>query len=362
MIWYLLNILIVTVAYLFPVTLGGSRTDIEKENLIRKRVCVVGTICWIVLSGLRHYSVGDDTQSYGVRFETVKSTSWGNLWERVVDKYILGVEGVKDPGYPLFQKIIQIFVKDYQVYLVLVAALFFIAFGIFLYKFSQNPYIGYILFSSLFYSFFAITGTRQTIATAFVVLIGVHLIRKKKLVAFVLLTLLASSIHMSCLCFLPFYFISRIKINRITLSLYWIVTVLAFAFRYEFLELLQSVVGYDTYGDEEGAGVGTFMVLLIFVGILITCFCKKMLEINEEIATIGINAVMLSCVFSSLLLITPAMMRVVQYYSLFLVVVIPEFASVLPKKNDKRIYYMIVVGILVTLLVISEPTYKFFWQ
>lgn len=60
-------------------------------------------------------------------------------------------------------KFFQIFSTDYQLFLVFIAIVFFVPMGILIYKYSEAPYLSYVLFSSLFYSFFAITGHRQTI-------------------------------------------------------------------------------------------------------------------------------------------------------------------------------------------------------
>lgn len=361
MIWYLLNIAILTIAYLLP----------EKENLSdigqdvgpqkRKRVCVVGTISWILLSGLRHVSVGTDTYQYKIYFNSVRYQSWETIFENLYDKYILGYD-IKDPGYQIFEKFFHIFSDSYQLYLVFIAIVFFVPLGVLIHKYSKNPYVSFILFSTLFYSFFAITGHRQTLATAVVVLLGTFLVQKKKFIPFVLITLIMSSVHVSCLCFIPFYFISKIKINKITLSVYWISTILSFIYRYELLQFLQSIIGYEQYQDFEGAGAGTFMYLLLAFGVVVTFFHQRILENDSGIITMSINALMLACFFSPLLLINQSTMRLIQYFSIFMIVLLPEFAKIFRKRTDRTVYNMIVTLVLVVLFVRQDPTFRFFWQ
>ena len=75
----------------------------------------------------------------------------------------------KDPGYLAFQKIVQIFTSEYQVFLFVIAIIFFSALGNFIYKNTtrlNDAIIAFFIYSVLFYSFFSITGHRQTIATA----------------------------------------------------------------------------------------------------------------------------------------------------------------------------------------------------
>ena len=64
---------------------------------------------------------------------------------------------------------------------IIVAAIVFASLGYFIYKNSDDPAFSYVLFSALFYSFYAITGTRQALATALVVFVGFEFIKRKGL-------------------------------------------------------------------------------------------------------------------------------------------------------------------------------------
>ena len=191
--------------------------------------CFFASLNWILISGLRSLSVGDDTKAYKEQFTSIKFQTWDSLFEAFKQKYFHNGDG-KDIGYGLLEKTFQLMSTNYQLWLFAIAALFFVAFGFFVYKYSENPYLSYILFSTLFYSFFAITGLRQTIATAVVVLIGIELIKRKKFVPFFILIILMSTVHASVLCFLPFYWLSRIKINKVTITVYWLAIIFSFVF------------------------------------------------------------------------------------------------------------------------------------
>ena len=75
MIWYLLNIAILTIAYLLPERQNLSDIGQDVGQQKRKRICIVGTITWVLLSGLRHISIGADTSSYKYIFNSVKKLS-----------------------------------------------------------------------------------------------------------------------------------------------------------------------------------------------------------------------------------------------------------------------------------------------
>ena len=158
------------------------------------------------------------------------------------------------------------------------------------------------------------------------------------------------------------YFLSKIKINKYTLAIYWVGIGASFIFRYQLLNLLQALAGYEGYGDHEGAAAGTFLYMLLAVAAVITLFNKSIEKSDNPLLQFATNAVFMACIFAPLLLINPAFMRVIQYYSLFLLVMIPELETIFPKKNDKLIFKLACVGLLVALFLRNDLTYLFFWQ
>ncbi len=356
MIVYLFNILILTLANIWP----GRSTDVDPAAAKRKRVCIVGALGWIILSGLRGISVGDDTEAYMLAFERISRSSWMSVLNPLYARYIDN-EFIKDPGYNLLQKCFQIFFDNYQLFLIFIAIVFTISMAKWIYKYSEDAYISFMIYSSLFYSFFAITGHRQTIATAFVVFMGYELVRQRKLVKFLLLVLLMSTIHKSALCVIPFYWISQLKNNRATLTLWWGAIAASFIFRYQLLAALQFLVGYESYQDFEGAGAHTFTAILIFVTLVATFCYFRIREKAKETFEPAMNAMFLACIFSPLLLINPSMMRVVQYFSLYVMLIMPEIKIAFRKFNPSLITASFAL-ILTFKVIANNPHYVFFWQ
>ncbi len=372
MIWYLLNILIITFAWLWPVEIIDINKNKKKKNYIihnirKKRVCIIATLNWIVLSGLRGLSIGADTLAYKIYgFDKIVTMSWREVFYRIHLKYIEGAS-IKDPGYPLLEKVFQIFSTNYQIFLIFIAVIFFVPLGILIYKYSENPYLSYVIFSTLFYSFFAITGHRQTIATSMVVFGGIELIKERKLIKFLILVAIASTIHASVVCFLPFYWLSKIKINKFTLMLYWIAIGSSFIFKGKIMIFLQRIVGYEQYGISEKARMGTFIFLLLLLCIFVTIFYRYFLEKKHKIEQsynlkeISVNALFIAAFFSSLVTLNISFMRVVQYYSIFIIFLLPQCKYVFIKKN--RIFFEAVCCVVMIILLIkNNPEYVFFWQ
>lgn len=328
MFWYVLNILLIVLVWIAPVSEGcGCGIDERKINKIRaKRACIVGAINWILLSGLRAYSIGADTEAYQISFQNANNVSWQTLLNRFVDKYFKGLDiGYKDIGFSIIEKLFRDITSNYTIWLIFIAVIFTVPMAIFIYKYSKNVCVSWIVYSTLFYSFFAITGHRQTIATAIVVWGGLELIKRRKLIPFLFLIAVGYTIHASAICLLPFYWLSRIKITRVKLFGYLIAIVGSFIFRNQLMRFLQMIVGYESYQQYEGAAAGTFMFLLLAMAIYVFVFCEKITLSDNPVLNMSVNALMIAAFFSSLLLINPSTMRVVQYYSVFSNVSYPGF-------------------------------------
>lgn len=360
---YLINILIevfLGIVLLSAVPIGDTEIVNRITNRNRK---VYGIICgtlWFLISGLRNVTVGADTLSYSFSFDAVKNQSVRTLFKNITDKYISG-GSARDPGYDFFVKIFQYFSENYQVYLIFIAALFMIPFTVWILRESKNPFISFVLYSSLFYSFFSITGIRQTISTVMVVLIGDKLIKNKKLIPFVIIVLLASTIHASALVFLPFYFLSRIPVNIKTISAWIIGIVISFFARRQLKAFFIDISGYDDYvKDYEGAGTFTFTLImfLILVWVIISFSGNKEIEKSKRLY----NAFFLAMFFTPLTWLNPSAMRVVQYFSIYLVLLIPQMIEDTFDEKSKPIATGIIVAILALLLLKDNPQYAFFWQ
>ena len=334
----------------------------NNKNLQSKSKVFVffATLNWIVLSGLRHISIGSDTRAYYHSFNRTLWKSWGELINNFTEIIIFGSEELgKDPGYYLFVKITQLLTHNYQVFLVIIAFIFTVPLGIWIYRNSKNSLISFLIYSVLFYSFFSITGIRQTIATSIVVLIGYKYIRERRLLAFILLSFIGFTIHKSALVFFPFYFLANKKVTKKYLIGMLAVFPLLMYFRIPLALLLQNLSGYE-YGIYEGAGTVNFTILLLLVAIVGLWKSKTILTNNPQ-ATHFFNALIISVLATPLTWVNPSAMRVVQYYSIFLMLLVPEIINSF-KKDERPMVYFVVIGLLVLLLLRSNPQYMFFWQ
>ena len=352
MIVYIINIafLILTAAILL--TNDGIKSK-------KKIFIIIASIQWIILSGFRHVSVGADTRQYGYLYEQAEYQEWIELLKNFFSLKLLNSEEL-DYGYYLFQKTIHLANINYQSYLIIIAIMFTVPLGIWIYKNSSGVLISYLIYSTLFFSFFAITGLRQTLATAVAVLIGYEFVKKRNFPLFLITILVAFTIHKSALLFIIFYFVANKKITKKYVSIILICVPLLFYFKENVSAFFKYIGGYEDYGIYEGAGTNTFTSMMLLIMIVALWRKRKILENNKN-AIHFYNALFISLLFLPLTYVNPSAMRVVQYFSIFIILLIPEIVKSFGVKERTLITYTS-ISVLLILFIRTNHSYLFFWQ
>jgi transmembrane protein EpsG len=232
----------------------------KDSNKNRKAYIKVISFILILQSGLRNVAVGADTYGYYISFQNTINKSWLETYNVVLQYYSAGIG--KDPGYMVVEKICSSFIPNYQVFLFVIAIIFFSGLGSFLYKNTtkfQDVIIAFVIYSVLFYSFFSITGQRQTIATG-IVFFAFDFMKRNKILFFVILILLASTIHKSSLIFFLLFFLSKLNSSKIPFYFSFLLFPLFFIIKSNVIFYIQNLLGYQEYEQIEGAGLIHFQL------------------------------------------------------------------------------------------------------
>jgi hypothetical protein len=343
-----------------------SRKNDTNSDSNRKKYIRIVSFILVLQSGLRNVAIGSDTYAYFMSFQDSKRRSWQEVYQGIVNYYSYGIG--KDPGYGVFEKLVSSLSGEYQLFLMVIAILFFIALGNFIYQNTTrltDVILAFVIYSVLFYSFFSITGHRQTIATA-AALYGFELIKRRKLIPFVVLILVASTIHKSVLLFTPFYFIAQIRKPKLFFRVVLILFPFIMVFRNSLSTYLKILGGYEEYGINEAAGTATFTMIFVLISIIALLRSKIILQNNKK-AHKYYNAFAIALLFVPLTWVNPSAMRVVQYFSIFMLLFIPEiiysFRSVSLRIKRDLTFFLVIL--LIALFIKSNwntSPYGFFWE
>lgn len=340
----------------------------SEENQARqhKRYIIFMMVLLILQSGLRHVAVGPDTYQYYVGyFLDVEKSSWQSLWSDCLEFLNYGTG--KDPGYRLLLKAIQYILPTYQLYLLGLATFVFYGLGKLFMRYTNSNYevlVAMALYQCLYYSFFSITGIRQTMATGFL-FIAVPYAVKQKPWQFALLVLMAATQHKSALLFMPFYFLPLFKHSRMMLTASFVMFVPMWMFGPQIASWLMMGNTFEQYLDYlqgyEGAGAYGFAAYIILLGILLIYYHKVVVAslLNTNLV---LNSVAVAICLTPLTMIDPSNMRVVQYYSIFGLFALPWVISKVNFSSVKNRYIIVTILLTIYTLTRGRSEYAFFWQ
>lgn len=313
-----------------------------------------------------------DTFSYEMDFVNITDNfSWNDLFIAIHQRYVLNV-GDYDIGYLILQKIISLITHKYSTFSLIADLLFFIPFGVILYRYSTN--IRQIIFAYVFYialvQVFLFGGARQIFAIGFDMMAFLAMADRKTWRSIIFL-LLGISIHFSSFLFLLPLLMIRFKTNPKVLKLLHLVCFLLFPivllFPNQVIVFLGESIGmekYAKYGNREIQGGATTFIILI-ESLSMFCFMaikRTNLKKND-------NMRLLYVMFPFMTLLAPlihsngTMIRISLYYHLFLTLLVPYAIDCLFKEQSKRIAYFIAIGALALMaLPGGGMRYYFFWQ
>lgn len=365
MVIQLLIILIAIVLYIW----FSHQIIQNKDNydIVRRNYIVILFVLMILQSGLRNIAVGPDTYAYRDMFMMVSDMSWSQLLNNYRTVYVEGTG--KDPGYNLLVKIFQLFSTDYQIFIFSVAVLFFTALGRLLYRTStnlQDVLLCVITYQVLFYGFFSITGVRQTIATA-ILLLSYKSILNRKFLQFCIYCLIAIQIHKSALLFFPVYFFINDKRPYRVLVISLCLSPILLVFGRQIAIILTSTSlteSYAAYANStyETSGAQMFMLFMVIFTTMIL-IARNNIIINYNMR-ISLTAFSVGLMLTPLTWIDPSIMRAITYFSIFLLLIIGKICNAVERHYDITNSAITVTLIIVFIYVIISRNshYSFFWQ
>lgn len=312
-----------------------------------------------------------DTLIYQDMFEDTVNSGWRGFWSMVYSRYWL-FESENDVGYLALQLIIGLFTHNFFIFSLIADLLFFVPFGVILYRFSTN--IRQIIFAYVFYialvQVFLFAGARQIFAIGFDMMAFLAITNRKTWRA-VFFLLLGMSIHFSSFLFLLPLLMIRFETNPRVLKVLHLVCFLVFPivllFPNQIIIFMGEAAGvekYANYGNQEIQGGATTFIILIE---LLSLFCflaikRTDLEKNNNLRMLYIMTPFMT-ILAPLIRSNGSMIRISLYYHLFLTLLVPYAMDCLFKEVSRRIVYFIAIGAL-ALMTFSGGgmRYYFFWQ
>lgn len=360
-----LSLFNVIIVILFTVLFGWNNTVRNRRFYIWSLVIV-----FLLESSLRSIKVGADTISYYYMFKDINNLTWNEIWQSFVVRYFLGAEEESDVGYTMLVYTIRCFTDSFQVFETIRNLIFFIPLGIFLNKYSRNFYqltFAFLFYAALLHSI-PINGGRQILAMGFGIMSFMSLEEGKRNRAIIWL-IAGIPFHMSILlCLIPIA-LSFLKPKIIKgLHAFSLLLIPAVILNVNsVIVFMGDMIGsekYAKYGKGVVAGgTATFIILLTLLSIFCYfAFKTETLENNRLQRCMYLMLPPMSF-FGPLIHSNGSMIRIVMYFYLYLMLMVPFGIETLFTKDTHRAVYYFMIGALAFLMITSgSHDYYFYWQ
>lgn len=360
---FIVNILLdILWAWIFLYMNSNSRSE-ERKRKNKKIFCVLASIQWILISGLRAEWVGNDTINYAANFIAHHDLEWKTVFENFSKYYIEKDPNVYfEPGFILFERVVGIFTGNPIVYNFVVATIFMSAFGRFIYKNSTDPFISYMIYAGFLYFMFSLTGYRQVLSVAISILIGYEYVKDRKFFKFVLCILIGAMLHKSALIFMVFYFMANKKITKPYIAIVCIAAVSFLVFRGPMFKIVTVLVGYD-YNEISAGTPTTFAALLSIIMTVSIILYKRVFEIDTTgYAQHYYNGLFIAAMGLFAAFVNPTALRVVYNFMFLMLLLVPRLLDTFVGAKNRLIAYSVLVGIFLFYIFSTTTPYHFFWE
>ena len=327
---YLVMLVLISLMFIFQKV---TQPEMIKQNTNGNKKITLTALCvFFVLAFVAafRYRVGTDFHSY------FKTETWAGKF----------VEGdFSDPGFTLFAKIASWLFGGKDGAVTILSAIVTVALFIFtIAKHSESFTMSVFLFVFIGCFTGMFNGVRQYLATG-ILFAGFHYVVNKKLIKWLIVVLIASTVHITAILMFFVYFICNLKCDWKLILLYFILAVvLLFAY-----EPLFDLIGnlkqeeIDTSYEYMNSSVNIFRILVQCAPIVLFLFVDRSKLNSDKEARFLFNI----CLFNGALAIaamnSPYLARFWIYTSCFQVLMYPKVLNKI-SGNDKIIFTIIIIA------------------
>lgn len=333
---YMLNVAIIFISGLFYY--------MYSENFNKKSLLVITFMLLFSISALR-FNIGLDYLNYTGTFKLANMTSG------ISGLLTLSKTSTVEIGYLILNRLVGLLTTQVQWIFVISSFITLSLVFYTIYKQSSMAWLSVYLFAVGGYVS-SLNLVRQYIAIG-ILFFSYKYIKDRKIVGFLVCITIASLFHTSVLFFIPLYFILRINLNFIKISFSLIICLIAIIFFDTLFPFIQRIFYSDYIGTSYGMIKGNINnVIVAFIYFAFGIFYKKSLIQRNENNNILINWSFINLLFSIMSMKLWIITRIMEYSSIFLILLIPEIASSIKQKGI-RVSFLVIIIIFTFILHVS---------
>ena len=318
----------------------------------RKKFIILVSIQLFLILALRSSSLGVDLANYSAGFNYIKTL---NFPEMISKLHFFKIADLIYPfdyesGYVVLNWVISHLGFNFHGFLVVCAFVNIFSFSYFIYKYSDIPWLSYVILCTfgIYTYFFGII--RQSLALS-IFLWSLHFWINKKRLKSILLFIIAFLCHRAIIIALPIFLFANFKpINRkkfLILLIFSIPFLIFSRFIYvNVIYAIMSILGKGYVGH--GLQLNNLIILLYFLSSIVLIFVNFDKIKNNKMCNISLYTLLISIFIEIMGLYNDNFARTMQIYNTFLLLSIP---SLIKQYNNQKVI-AIVKTLLVLLLII----------
>lgn len=346
-VWRSVMVYLITVPILIAVLGIMLEPNTRKEN--RKIFMILSSIILVLIMGLRtQYTGSKDTQIY---FRLCESVSQNVDIRQFLGKLDLGEGNIlfSEVGFYVYVWLIGRVFPHAQWLLIITSLIIVICVAKFIWNNSKDFCISWLVFVCLGSMTFAMNGMRQSIAMG-ICLLADEYAKRRKIIPFLILVLLAMLFHKSALFFVIVYGFRGMKFGVKSMLILGGASLSFIVFANQLSALYDNIMGEDYYGAESFEG-GSVTFLIYLIAIVMALLTYKSLKDNLTFAMFAMSIVGATIYFGRY---TSNQMyeRMSYYFFFYLILLFPSVMSSL-KTRDKQL-----LSVLFTILAIALFSYR----
>lgn len=356
---------VIILKFNFRCGMHSKKKDVLTLKTNKKKIfLVISCIQLILLAGIRGYTIGADLDNYLGAIEYYRKFPIQSvLFAKLVYPFDYEI------GYFIFVKLCAFLRMNKTAFLFIIAIIIYVPVFKFIKKKSSMPFLSIFAYFALGTFSYSLGLFRQMIAIS-IIISGIKYIEERKLSKYILVVILAMMFHTTAFIMLPFYWIQKIDFKKLVVWVVWFEGV-GFLFGKELIYLVIRIFPkYSNYIDSiygaSGGGLFNlmFLNLLMLIGLVYTKYNPQ----NAHKNRIFVNAVAIAICFQTLGYHLEIFGRIVSYYSIYLIILIPEMTNSLFKGKSRYIgigSVMLFLCLRFCMTFIGNEyvcPYYFFWQ
>lgn len=309
----------------------ADKRTMLKQNNYKIYLYIAGTAVALIMGLRTKYTGSTDTQMYILFFEGLSN------YDSFIDYYNLHLREnsfiFSEAGFYFFEWLLTRIFSDGQMLVVVTSA--FITFSAchFIYKNTQDPPTGLLVYVCLGLFMFNMNGMRQAMAMS-ICMLGYELVKKRRFLWFLVVVFIAMLFHKTAFCFVIVYFFPLLKEGKANIFWYLCAMVVFLLSVNVLVERFNAFTGedYDITATADGGGVTVVFIYIasIILGLIMNESLKKRSTRTAFLTVVAGFVCYIARFFSNQIL-----ERLSYYYFYFTLLLIPDLINELDEQEQK---------------------------